>query len=564
MKQRLSERDDQTMSRRTFLGGSLAFAGTMGMAALGGCQPVGARAQRDAAELGGTNGSGASEGGSPLSFFEPPRGTVAFEADQVPENSIAKTEEVDLVVCGAGLAGVVLSLAASERGLKTVLLEKTAGMNVRGSGIGSLSCSVVKEAGIVFDERAYLDDALKAALYRCDAEIWRTWVERNGEAVDWLIEATKDAITPYLNLPDSGAAVDTFGGVNTYNDTIEAKEGMVAWAQAALDKAIENGTSVRYSTPAVQLVREQDRGVTGVVAKSMEDGSYLRLTASKGVALCTGGYENNLEMLRENMRPEDLNVVAWRLPNTENTGDGQLMGEAIGGVLEPRPHIMMRDPGGSAAAHSSMTFLSCRWPRVNKLGKRFVNECISHNDLANAFMRQPGGRDWIILAGPTLKEAMEGTTYKDHTPGARKQTAEQIIEQAKDVIVQADTLEELAQATGIDPENLQETCRRITELHANGEDVDFGTDPGMLMSFESGPYYAAEEGASNLVTVSGLVVTSDSEVVDGDGRAIPGLYALGNCSGGMFNDSYPHELSAISHSRCVVFSYLLARHLAEA
>lgn len=564
MKERKSGKGNQAMSRRTFIGGSLAFASAMGATALGGCQPTQGGAQGGGAEADApqaTDGLGSREAAS---FFEPPRGTVAFEADPVPEDAISTTEEVDLVVCGAGLAGIVLALAASERGLKTVLLEKTAGMNVRGSGIGSLNCKVVKEAGISFDERAYLDDALKAALYRCDIELWKTWIAHNGEAVDWLIEATKDSITPYLNLPDSGAAVDTFGGVSTYNDTIEAKEGMATWAQAILDKAIDNGTDARYRTPAVQLVLEEGRGVAGVVAKSLEDGSYVRLIASKGVALCTGGYENNLEMLKANMRPEDLNVVAWRLPNTENTGDGQLMGEAVGAAMEPRPHIMMRDPGGSAAANSSMTFLSCRWPRVNKLGKRFVNECISHNDLANAFMRQPGGRDWLILAGPTLKEAMEGTTYKDHTPGARKQTADQIIEQAKGVIVEAGTLDELAEATGIDREGLKETCRRITELHAAGEDIDFGTDPGMLMSFENGPYYAAEEGASNLVTVSGLLVTSNSEVVDGDGRAIPGLYALGNCSGGMFNDSYPHELSAISHSRCVVFPYLLAKHLSEA
>ena len=104
----------------------------------------------------------------------------------------------------------------------------------------------------------------------------------------------------------------------------------------------------------------------------------------------------------------------------------------------------------------------------------------------------------------------------------------------------------------------------MTELYEMGEDVDFGTDPGMLMSYATGPYYAAEEGASDLVTVSGLRVTPQSEVIDKTGNAIPGLYAVGNCSGGMFNDSYPHELSGISHSRCVVFAYLLAKDLAQA
>lgn len=547
------------MDRRTF-----CQTGAAGLAAMAATSLVStAAADEVTQDTASGDGMQTLTTGLEYEYYPPVEGTVAFESRAIGDDKIAETVETDLVVCGAGLAGVTLALAATKFGLATVLLEKTALLNVRGSGIGSLGCSLVKDAGIEFDTQAYLNDAMKAALYRCDINIWKRWIEYNGEAVDWLINETAGEITPWLNLTGSGNATDTFGGVTTWNDTIEAEEGMYAWAEVELNHAIDNGADVRWETPAVQLVQGEDGSVTGVIAKNA-DGAYIRFNASKGVALCTGGYENNWEMLKRNMRPEDLNVVAWRLPNTQNTGDGQMMGEAVGGVMEPYPHIMMRDPGGSAKAHQSMTFLSCRWPRVNINGQRFVNECISHNDLANAFMRQPGGKDFLILAGPTLQEAMDATTFKAHTPGAAKRETQDIIEQAQDVIITAETLDELAELTGIDAENLKATCERMTELYEMGEDVDFGTDPGMLMSYATGPYYAAEEGASDLVTVSGLRVTPQSEVIDKTGNAIPGLYAVGNCSGGMFNDSYPHELSGISHSRCVVFAYLLAKDLAQA
>lgn len=537
-----------SISRRSFVAGTAAGAAALGLCGIA-----------VAEETVAAEGMAQLQMGVGYDYYPPAQGTVAFEATPVDPSAIAQTVDADIVVVGAGLAGVTMALVAVERGFKTVLLEKTGVMNVRGSGIGSLSCQVAKDAGVTFDQTQYLGDALKAANFRCNVDTWKNWIKYNGEAVDWLIEQTKDSIEPWINLPETGSPADTFAGVTTYNDTIEAKEGMFAWATAVLEKAVAEGADVRFETPAVQLVRE-DGTVTAVIAKDV-DGTYLRFNASTGVVLCTGGYENNWEMLRKYMRPDDLNVVAWRLPNKENTGDGQLMGEAVGAAMEPAPHVMMRDPGGSAQAHASMTFCSCRWPRVNKNGMRYVNEVISHNNLANAMMRQPGGRDYIVLAGPTLLDAMVNTTYRNHTPGARKRTPEDIIDQVTPVLITADTVEELAEKTGIDCANLKATFERLTELYLMGEDVDYGTDPGMLMSYAEGPYYCVEEGCSDLVTVSGLQTSPIGEVLDGQGVAIPGLYAMGNCSGGMFNDTYPHELSGISHSRCVVFPYILGKAL---
>lgn len=548
------------ISRRNFVAGGVATA--LAAMSLGACSSESPSAEPTASNASPDEATGmqALRTGEEYDYFEPPAGEVAFVENPIDESEISETCEYDLVVCGAGMAGVTLAAAASQQGIKTLLIEKTSSFNTRGHDIGSISCSLVKEAGIDFNENEYLNDALKSSLYRCNIDLWSTWIKHNGEAVDWLVDATKDKVKAYLNRP--GGPTDVFNGIVTYNDQIQFEEGLEAVLEALLEIAENNQAEIRYETPACQLIQDDNGAVVGVIGKS-KDGQYSRFLAKKGVALCTGGYENNWDMLKKGMRPEDLCVVAWRLPNTENTGDGHLMGQAVGGVMDPYPHVMMRDPGGSVVAKASSPLLSLRFPRVNKAGQRFVNECTAPNYVANAIMRQPGGHDYVVLAGEDLASAIASTTYKSYTMSAAKKEPEELAKEAADIIVQADTVEELADKMGIDAENLKASFERITELHELGEDLDWGADTGMMMSFEHGPYFAAEEGGANLVTVSGLRVTSKSEVIDASGLPIPGLYALGNCSGDMFSDSYPHELSGISHSRCVVFAYLLAKRLAS-
>lgn len=551
-----------SLSRRSFVAGATTVAACAGGLTLG----MTAQAHADegtgaagSADATGVEGSGmqALQTGIEYSYYPPVEGEIAFVADPVDDADIVSTEEFDLVVCGAGIAGMTLTHAAAERGLKVILIEKTGIFNTRGHDIGSISSRLYEEAGAEFDADAYLNDALKAANYRCSIDLWKTWIAYNGEAVDWLIDSLSGFVTPQLNMPNGPTSV--YSGVTTWNDGVGFEEGLYAALEAMEAIAKENGADIRYETPACQLVQDESGRVTGVIAKD-PDGNYIKLMGTMGVALCTGGYENNWDMLQKSLRPEDLCGVAWRLPNHQNTGDGHMMGRAVGGVMDPYPHAMMRDNAGSVVSHDTAR-MSFAFPRVNLAGQRFVNESIAVNYLANAIMHQPGGRCFYLMAGPTLAEAIGSTSYSNGTAASARLSPEELAEMAADIVIEAQTVEELAEKTGIDLENLKTTLARITEIHEMGEDPDWGADTTMMMSFETGPYYAIEEGGSNLVTVSGLRVTHNSEVTDKNGLPVPGLYAIGNCAGDMFSDTYPHELSGISHSRCVVFAYLLVKHL---
>ena len=551
-------------SRRAFLG--LGATAAAGAAALGvaGCSPAkssgsgsGAAASKSASGGGAKIGMQTLNDGIEREFVDPPKGTIAFESGAIDKSKIKAEEEYDLVVCGAGMAGMAAAYAGTEMGLKVCVIEKTAKFNTRGHDICSISSKLIKEAGIEFDEEKFLNAGVMGTNFRCDIDMWKTWIANNGEAIDWFIDTLGSDITAFYNAVPDGA-ISTFAGVDTWHTQIQFKEGLEGFLGAEEKHATAKGAKFMYETAACQLV-QTDGKITGVIAKNAD--GYIKLNATKGVVLATGGYENNMDMMKETMRPEDLCVVAWRLPNTENTGDGHMMGMAVGGVMDAYPHIMMRDPGGSVVAKASAKALTLPLTRVNKAGHRFVNESIAPNYLSNALMRQPGGHDFVILAGETLAKAIEATSYRTYSMSAAKLSPEELEATLKDIVVTAPTLDELASKTGIDAANLKATCARVTELHAKGEDEDWGADAGMMSDFTSGPYYAIEEGGANLVTVSGLQVSPKSEVLNKDGLPIPGLFALGNCSGSMFSDSYPHEISGISHGRCVVFAYLLAKHL---
>ena len=97
----------------------------------------------------------------------------------------------------------------------------------------------------------------------------------------------------------------------------------------------------------------------------------------------------------------------------------------------------------------------------------------------------------------------------------------------------------------------------------NGRDEKFDRSVDTMRAVAGkGPYYAIEESGCCLVTVNGLRTDADSRVLDHNGKAIEGLYALGNTSGSMFNGTYPHHMSAVSHGRCLTFGYLVGRRLA--
>ena len=137
-------------------------------------------------------------------------------------------------------------------------------------------------------------------------------------------------------------------------------------------------------------------------------------------------------------------------------------------------------------------------------------------------------------------------------------TLPELIEQG--VMIQADTLEELAEGLQIPVDTFVATVDRYNELYALGEDEDFGKEAHRLSALDTPPYYGFTMSGSMLTTIDGLRIDDECRVLDEKRQPIEGLYAAGDCSGSFFADNYPEYVVGVACGRTLTF----ARHVAKA
>ncbi len=495
------------------------------------------------------------------------RGTVAFENREIGESEIARTEECDVLVIGAGLTGSCAALSASDEGVgKVICIEK---MNV-GRGIfedfGVVGGKVMEEAGNVVDHAEMADRMYHAAYYRVPAQPIRTWVERSGEAADWLQEKFDEG--------DIGIH-EVFEGVNPNSHNFEVPQtpinfecdnftelaksnpggaGLFIVRDLANTISRRENIDLRFNTPAVKLERNDEGRVTGAIAKDAD--GYFRINAKGGVVMATGGYDANPDMLKAWCRPEDIaNSASW-CPTLGTTGDGHLMGLAIGAQMDPIPHAVMNFCSGSpvGAYRDGANTVMGSGIIVNEQGLRFCSESLPLQARGNAVAAQAhyGANCWSICGTNSLGDQADFVA----------ETIQPYIEQGW--AAASDTLEGLAEAINVPADTLKATVERYNAFLANGKDEDFNRPfTERNLPIEDGPFYAVLHRQRILATVSGLVVNGDCQVLDTDNNVIPGLYAGGNASGGMFAINYPRHIAGPSVGRCVTFGYISGQNAAR-
>jgi fumarate reductase flavoprotein subunit len=475
-------------------------------------------------------------------------GALQGTVPQIPPSQIKETIATDVVVVGMGISGMCAALSAIDGGAKTVILEKGAQNNARGFDDGCVNSSVHKEAGIHINREELIGELMKQANYRVDQRLITTWVDKSGEAIDWL----RAKVEPKGQKPTIAAASysmvqvaqDQEGPYKVYRTAVNWP-GMNAAIMSIVEAEIrEKGGDVRFQTPAVQLIREGTGRVTGVIAKTPA-GVYLRFNARKGIILSCGGYDNNPEMMKRYLRPADLRIEKFNSQNQLCTGDGHNMGLAIGADMDEPPHCMIVGNGVIQGKVEFYTVMFTPFLRVDKLGRRYVNEDSDYCRAANANSVLPGAFHWSVLDSSNEDGAKQMTRHV-----------------ASGAIFTADTIEELAKKMEVVPGVFKATIDRYNQMAKNKKDEDFGVYPEKMRPVVKAPFYAMQVRNFALVTISGLKINENMQVLDKEGKVIPGLYASGNTSGGFFADTYPRNVHGISHGRAITFGRIAAKHAA--
>ena len=283
--------------------------------------------------------------------------------------------------------------------------------------------------------------------------------------------------------------------------------------------------------------------------------------------MATGGYAANMERMKKYMRPRDYaTIAAVQFANVGVTGDGHEMGLAVGAAEDDAPHSALLNSYGIVDAHMmGIPALFIPWIRVNEQGRRFMNEEVPVSMQGAAIINQTHGRCWTVLdANYPQAAAQLKTAYLSMDPTIADGSVAVIGKMIEEgALIQADTVEELAEKMGVDAATLKETFERTTRDAAAGVDTLFEKE--FLYPLDTPPFYAIHEGPTLLSTCSGLHTDEVARVVTPEGDVIPGLYAIGECAGGLWaGGMYTHHVYGGDWAAAITFAYLAVQNLMEA
>ena len=474
--------------------------------------------------------------------------------EPIPVKDIKETFNTDVVVVGAGTSGKAAALSAAEGGAKVIQIDKHITYRWGGGMIGAIDSRLQKKLGIKIDKDEVCLQLMRWGGNKPDQRLYRVWADRSGEVMDWLMDITEPE--GVMTLPHQWPRKPGFEPEKEYYPDFPVchihADGKVKGLchKLALDiaqnRAIKLGVDLRYQTPAVQLIRQQNGRVTGVIAKDRV-GNYVKFNARKGVILCTGDYGNNPWMMEKYCAPaaevaRDHNIYMTRnedllkAPEPINVGDGHQMGMLVGAIMEPAPHAPMSH--ATVGPSGANAFL-----RVNIYGERFENEDVPAQSSANSIARQPGKRVWQVFDSKWEKElALMGVGLGTHS-----ESNDNIRAQVEQMTVKADTIEKLARKMEAPVDTFKATIDRYNQLARMGKDLDFGKRADRLTTVDKPPFYAGIIEQHILVVLGGLITNTKFQPIDADRKVIPGLYLAGNTVGNRFAVDYPTMCQGLSH-----------------
>lgn len=448
--------------------------------------------------------------------------------------------EADVVVVGLGGAGCAAALAAIEAGASVIVLEgeSSAGGTTALCG-GLIYCGggtqTQIDAGVedtVDDMRAYLLAALGPS---ADPKLVETYCQNSLDNYQWLV--------------DNGVTFD--GGYDLESHCIVAPEGVVliysgneraveyasiakpaprghtpngggaGIIAALMDKIEASGKAeILYETHATDLIKDESGAVVGVKAVA-DDGAELSVKGNGGVILTTGSFIYN-DVLVSNYAPEAA-LCAGRTGGPWDRGDGIVMGMRAGAATRSMSRLMLSE---FLYQHGDMA----SGLLVNRNGLRFLAEDWYGSWVGRRVMQETPEACYLVVDDAIMQGIAQGYARKMPDP-----------------CVVSDSLEELVEQLDVPSQSLLDSIARYNAFVAEGEDKDFHKSIEYMKPIATPPFYAYDARPGNMafsLTLGGLRINENGEVLDLEESPIPGLYAAGRTSCGIYGE-YPGSGSSV-------------------
>lgn len=450
--------------------------------------------------------------------------------------------EAEVIVVGGGAAGLPAAIAVAEQGLKAMVLEsrpKCSGSLAIGAGDFAIAGSdEQKEQGIEDSPDIFYKDMVDVC--GADPELARAYVDNQIHA--------------YRMLKQGGIK---FPGIIPFPE--HSRDRCLGWlfgmgpvmVKVLKDRAENKGAEILLRHRAIRLIKDPEAG--RVIGLKVEiEGQKKSFKAKKAVILAAGGFGRNREMIAE--YAPDM-VDAFPLMGLGHQGDGLRMGLDVGAATKDIGIAVA--PSFPVCIETHSNALMGPWyggVMVNVNGKRFYNESCPEGYfgfMTGAGMRQPGGVYWAVFDNNILENIM------DNAEKAQMKDTEECRQ------YNADTLEALAESAGMDANGLKETIDRY-----NGDVEDVGHDTAFHRKYQAGqdrplikidtpPFHAIKCVTSTTSLRGGLRINARSQVLNQFNEVIPGLYAAGEVTGGLFSKKY---LSGVMSSESMTFGIIAGRN----
>ena len=477
---------------------------------------------------------------------------IEVKADETKAED--STVDADVVIVGAGGAGMTAAITAAAEGKSVVIVESqpmVGGNSVRATG-GMNAGKTVYQDENEFGESAGVEKTLKTAaekyadnetitaLAKTVSEQWAEYQENptgyfdsvelmeldtmiggkgindpalvetlcsnSADAIDWLDE---HGITLHSVSSFGGASVKRIHRpVDAEGKTVSVGSYMIPLLEENCEKA---GVQILLNTTANEILTDANGAAVGIKATG-STGETVTVNA-KAVVLTTGGFGANLDMVVE-YKPELKGFMTTNAAGAQ--GQGIEMATAIGAGTVDMDQIQIHPTvEANTAALITEGLRGDGAVLINAEGKRFIDEVGTRDVVSAAEIAQTGSYSWLVVdqAMVDASSVIQGYIKKGYT-------------------VTGQTYEELAKAMGVDEATFAETMKTWNGYVAAKNDPDFGRT-SFAKALDTAPYYAIKVTAGVHHTMGGLKINTNTEVLKADGSVIPGLFAAGEVTGGV-------------------------------
>ena len=455
-----------------------------------------------------------------------------FDKEVVADAIEATDQETDIVIIGAGGAGLTAAIEAAEAGADVIVLEQMpvigGNTNKATGGMNASETSVQEEKGIEDSNEVFYEDPFKGGHELNDPKLLSRMVEDSAEALDWVnshgtdlndVSYSGGATNSRIHKPLDGSAVGPL---------------IIEKLAASLN---ELGVPIMLRSEVVKINEENGR-VTGVDVETF-DGQTFTVTAD-AVIIATGGFGANFELIGEY---DDVKAQFNTTNHEGATGTGILMAQELGADVVHMEYIQTHPT--TNPDNGDLYTEGVRGDGgvlINKEGGRFIDELKTRDVVSEAILNQTDSVAYLTVSQniADLNKSLQGYINNG-------------------LAVEGETLADLADKLDMDPAVLEQTISAYNEAVTTGTDSDQGRE-SLSNALEAGPFFAIPVTPGIHHTMGGLKINEKSEVLNQEGTHIQGLYAAGEVTGGVHGGN---RIGGNAVLDIVVFGRIAGQNAAE-